>query len=221
LAVVRQEIDMGIKRAALIVAAVVAVAGLVLLRTRVAPAEESFFRSEIWLPHRGLGEGYDLALPFEGPIAGEKVSLEEARRRVPFPIPLPGYLPGDGALKEVYASSDDTATEFREAALVYANKIYIIMYYDEATLGWAWPFAEFPDIFKPVEVAGHPGLGAEPRLARTCVRYAPSEEQECRDGPGLAPGVVEWQADGLVISVSSYDYSLAELLRVAESMHVP
>jgi hypothetical protein len=211
---------MGIKRVTLIAVAVVAVVGVVLLRTRAAPADQSFFRSEIWLPHQGLGEGYSLALPFEGPIPGEKVSLDEARSRMPFPIPLPAYLPGDGTLMEVYASSADTAAEFCQAALVYENGIYIILYYDEASLGWGWAFAEFPDIFKPVEVNDHPGLGAEPGLARNCVSYAPSEEQECQDGPGLAPGLVEWQADGLVISVRSYDYSLTELLRVAESMHV-
>jgi len=208
------------KRLVLIAGAVVALVALALLTPRMFPRQESFFRSEIWLPHQSLGEGYNLALPFEGPIPGEKVSLDEARSRMPFPVPLPVYLPGSTRLMEVYASRADTATEFRQAALVYENGIYIILHYDEATMGWDWAFAEYPDIFKAVEVAGHPGLGAEPGLARECVSYAPSTDRQCTDGPGPRPGVVEWQAEGLVISIRSYDYSLAELLRVAESMDV-
>jgi hypothetical protein len=69
-------------------------------------------------------------------------------------------------------------------------------------------------------VRGHPGVGAEPGLARHCVRYAPSAEWECQDGPGPRSGVVEWQADGMVVSIRSYDYPLAKLLRIAESMDV-
>jgi hypothetical protein len=207
------------KRILLVAGAVVALVGLVLLRMRAAPAEESFYRSEIWLPHQGLGEGYDLTSSFEGPIPGERVSLDEARSRMPFPIPLPGYLPGTTRLMEVYASRADTATEFRQAALVYDNGIHIILdLEEEMTLGWETPVAEQPDIFKPVEVNGHPGLGAEPGLARDCVRYAPSTDWRCSDGPGRRPGFVEWQVGGLVIYIRSYDYSLAELLRVAESM---
>jgi hypothetical protein len=204
----------------LIAGAVVVLVGLALLTPRMFPRQESFYRSEIWLPHQSLGEGYTLTLAFEGPISGEMVSLDEARSRAPFPIPLPSYLPGTTRLMEVYASRADTATEFRQAALVYENGIYIILYYDEASMGWGWAFAEYPDIFKPVQVSGHPGLGAEPGLTRSCVSYAAAEEQECQDGPGPRPGVVEWQADGVVISIRSYDYSLAELLRVAESMEV-
>lgn len=161
-----------------------------------------------------------LALASEGPIAGDKVTLDEARRCVPFEIPVPGYLPGEAALKEVYASAIDTPREMRQAALVYANGIHIIMHYDEMALSYDSWVMEHPDIFKPVEVSGHPGIGAEPGLKRSCVSYAPSGEWECQDGPGLRPGMVQWQASGLVIAIYSYDYSLAELLRVAESMEL-
>lgn len=209
------------KRLVLAAGAVVVLVALALLRMRVAPPKEGFYRSEIWLPHQAYVLWARAALPSQGPIVGEKVSLDEARSRMPFPIPLPSYLPGPTRLMEVYASRRDTPREFSQAALVYENGIYIILYYDEATMGWDWAFAEYPDIFKAVEVAGHPGLGAEPGLARECVSYAPSTDRQCTDGPGPRPGVVEWQAEGLVISIRSYDYSLAELLRVAESMDVP
>jgi len=72
-----------------------------------------------------------------------------------------------------------------------------------------------------VAICTPPVVAVRPVLARECVRYHPSKEWECRDGPAVAPGLVDRQADGLVTAIYSYDYSLAELLRVAESMKVP
>jgi hypothetical protein len=210
------------KRLLLFAVPLVLLVGLVLVRIGNVPGEESFFRSEIWRPHHRDVGGYVPVLAWdpEGPIPGEKVTLDEARRRVPFEIPVPGYLPGEAALVEVYASAIDTPREMRQAALVYANGIYIMMHYEEMALSYDSSVREHPDIFKPVDVRGHAGVGAEPGLERSCVRKAPSEEWECQDGPGLRPGLVEWQAGGLVVAIYSYDYPLAELLRVAESMEV-
>ena len=210
---------MRVRSILLIVAPLFVLAGLLLVR--VESSDQSFYRSTIWLPHQGTGDSYDLIWPYEGPIPGDKVTLDEGRRRVPFEIPLPGYIPGEAALQEVYASAIDTPRELGQAVLVYANGIHIIMHYDEMGLSYDSWVMEHPDIFKPVEVSGHPGVGAEPGPRRSCASYAPSEEWECHDGPGPSPGLVEWQADGLVIAIYSYDYSLAELLRVAESMDVP
>jgi len=193
-------------------------AGLVLVRT--TSSGESFFRPRIWLPHQGTADDYELIWPFEGPIPGDRVTLDEARSRVPFEIPLPGYLPGEATLKEVYASGIDTPRELRQAAMVYANGIHVIIRYEEMTLSWDSWFAKHPDIFKPLEVSGHPGVGAEPGLERLCVSYAPSVEWECHDGPGLRPGTVQWQANELVIAIYSYDHPLGELLRVAESVKI-
>jgi hypothetical protein len=209
------------KRILLIAGAVVVLVGLALLTPRMFPRQENFYRSEVWLPHAAMGGAPGGLLPWEGPIAGDRVSLDEARARTPFPIALPSYMPEGTALREVYASGMDNPRLYRQAALVYENGVYIILRYGGMAWIWESPFRERPEGFEPVEVSGHGGVGAEPGLARDCVQYAPSTEWECEDGPGPRPGVVEWQADGLVTAIYSYDYSLAELLRVAESMEVP
>jgi hypothetical protein len=182
----------------LIAGAAVAAVGLVLLRVRMAPPEESFYRSEIWFPHAAMGEGYVRLLLSEGPIPGDKVSLDEARARTPFPIPLPSYMPGGAALREVYASGMDDPRLYRQAALVYENGVYIILHYGGMDWSWESPYRHRPEGFVTLEVGGHSGVGAEPRPGR--------------------PGVVEWQVGRLVAAVYSYDHSLTELLRVAESM---
>jgi hypothetical protein len=220
LAVVGQEIDMGTKHVVLIVGILAILIGLVLLAPRMFPRQESFYRSEIWLPHAAMGEGHGGLLTWEGPIPGDRVSLDEARARTPFPIPLPGYMPEGAMLREVYVSGMDNPRLFRQAALVYENGVYIILRYGGMAWSWESPFRERPEEFETVEVNGHSGVGAGPRPERICVSYAPSTYFDCRDGSGLRPGVVEWQAGGLVAAIYSYDYPLAELLRVAESMDV-
>jgi hypothetical protein len=190
----------GTKRVFPIASFVVALVGLVLLRMRVAPAEESFYRSEIWLPHAAMSEVHPGLPPWEGPIPGARVSLDEARARAPFPIALPSYMPEGGALREVYVSGTDNPRLYRQAALVYDNGVYIILRYGGMAWSWESPFRQRPEGFEPVEVSGHGGVGADPRPGR--------------------PGVVEWQVGSLVAAVYSYDHSLVELLRVAESMDV-
>jgi hypothetical protein len=194
-------------------------AALALVRIRMSPREESFYLREIWLPHAAMGGDRGGPPPSGGPIAGDRVSLEEARARTSFPIPLPSYMPEGAALREVYASGMDNPRLYRQAALVYENGVYIILRYGRMAWSWESPFRERPEGFGPVEVNGHPGVGGEPGLESMCVSNAPSTEWECREG-GPRPGVVEWQVGPLVTAVYSYDHSLTELLRVAESMDV-
>ena len=190
---------MGAKRVVLIVGAVVTLVGLAMLGSRRVRGQDSFYRSEIWLPHHVEG-ARKLPLSWQGPIAGDRVSLDEASRRMPFPIPLPSYVPEEARLREVYVSRMDDPPLYRQAALVYENGVYIILRYGGMTWSWESPFRARPEGFELVEVSGHGGVGAEPRPGR--------------------PGVAEWQVDALVTAVYSYDHSLAELLRVAESMDV-
>jgi hypothetical protein len=205
----------------LIAAPLFVLIGLVLARVdSTGQTEPSFYLSKDWLPHHGFGDCYRSIWPFEYPYSGDGITLDEARRRVPFEIPLPGYVPGEADVTEVYVSPIATQPGFWQATLVYGNGIYIITHQEETTLSWDRCFADHPDIFRPVEVSGHPGLGADVVQARICVRHSPFEESECRDGPGPSPGLVEWQAGGLAIAIYSYDYPLAELLRVAESMEL-
>jgi hypothetical protein len=189
---------MGTKRVVLIVGAALALAGLALARIRMSPREGSFYLREIWLPHAAAREGYGGLHPWQGPIAGDRVSLDEARARTPFPILLPSYMPGGAGLREVYASGMDNPPLYREAALVYENGVYVIL--RSGGMAWSWesPFRARPEGFELAQVSDHGGVGADPRPGR--------------------PGVVEWQVGPLVTAVYSYDHSLAQLLRVAESM---
>jgi hypothetical protein len=132
----------GTKRVFPIASFVVALVGLVLLRMRVAPAEESFYRSEIWLPHAAMSEVHPGLPPWEGPIPGARVSLDEARARAPFPIALPSYMPEGGALREVYVSGTDNPRLYRQAALVYDNGVYIILRYGGMAWSWESPFRQ-------------------------------------------------------------------------------
>ena len=71
------------------------------------------------------GVGPIPAPPPSPPILGEKVSLDEARRRTPYPIPIPpdGVVGAD--IQEVWASKEGAPTEFRQVYLIYANGLKI------------------------------------------------------------------------------------------------
>ncbi|HEM62638.1 MAG TPA: hypothetical protein ENO24_10140 [Chloroflexi bacterium] len=188
---------MDAERVVLIAGAAVTLVGLAMLGSRRVRGQDSFYRSEIWLPHHVEG-ARKLPLSWQGPIAGDRVSLDEASRRMPFPIPLPSYVPEEARLREVYVSRMDDPPLYRQAALVHENGVYIILRYGGMTWSWESPFRARPEGFELVEVSGHGGVGADPLPGR--------------------PGVVEWQVGPLVAAVYSYDHSLTELLRVAESM---
>lgn len=212
---------MRVRTISLIVTLLLLLGGLPLLRADSAgQTEPSFYLSKTWLPHHGFRDCYQLIWRFEYPFSGDGITLDEARRRVPFEIPVPGYVPGETDLTEVYVSPIATHPGSWQATLVYGNGIHIITRQEGMILGWGRCFADHPDMFRPVEVRGHPGLGADVVLARICVRHSPLEEWECRDGPGPSPALVEWQANGLVVAIYSYYHSLAELVRVAESMEL-
>ena len=71
------------------------------------------------------GVGPIPAPPPSPPILGEKVSLDEARRRTPYTIPIPpdGVVGAD--IQEVWASKEGAPTEFRQVYLIYANGLKI------------------------------------------------------------------------------------------------
>jgi len=195
------------------------VAGMVVLRI-VSQPPESFFRSQILVPHLAQSSGYELAWPYDGPIPGERVGWAEAQARLLFNVPLPKIVPEGARLVEIYVSFESTPFESRQVALVYSDGLYIIIRPESHILRWDSWIADDPETFVPLEVNGHQGVGSEPGPERICVSYAPALEWACEEGTGQRPGTVQFQAGGLVIEIYSYDHSLGELLRVAESMEI-
>ncbi len=145
-------------------------------------------------------------LPLDTPIAGEKVTLQTARSRVPFTLPLPGYLPGEPTaayLAEVWATSP--GSEFSSLALVYGAGITIIVHQGPNPADWS-NLSEPP--FVSVRVSGNPGIGKDPG------------DEVLDDGSTWHyNGSVSWQAGAYQLSVYG-EYPLSELLKVAESMEI-
>lgn len=139
-----------------------------------------------------------------GPIDGEKVSLDVAKARIPWTVPLPTYKVSNADLVEVWVSGENDAPKERQIYLIYADGLEISI----------WPEAQSPDFssweapFHAVKVKGISGVGTEPG-----VQKVEDEEQKY-------PGSVTWWQNGLVINIYG-DFPLTELLKVAESMPEP
>lgn len=141
------------------------------------------------------------------PIFGHKVSsIAEAQARLPYPIPLPQYIPDNAALTEVLVGITEPST--RQMALVYANGIDVVIRPQEFVSDWQTIVAEEPGGgWGLVNVRGTIGEGHEAGV------------KEVRPGVTFEYSAgVSWWENGFVISIYSYNHSLAELLRVAESL---
>ncbi len=136
---------------------------------------------------------------------GERVTLEEARRRMPFEIRQPSYLPASTTLSFIVVSPETMVREQQQIILVYSNGLFILQ--DLAPHPPTWEeLAEVPPPHKRIRVNGAPGTGHEP-----CIT------EHAMGGPVHNPGGVGWFADGMVFQVIG-DMPLEELLRTAESM---
>ena len=154
--------------------------------------------------------------PWEGPIyAADKVTLLEARTRVPFTIPVPISMP-DGAsveIEEVWVSGvqapqglEETYTELYSVALVFSDGCQMIIHQMDSPPDWDAIIAQQTPVFSEVSVNGHPGMGASPGV------------QEISGGQHRYPGSISWWADGLDITIYSNTLPLDELLKIANSL---
>jgi hypothetical protein len=141
-------------------------------------------------------------LPGESPIAGDKVSLAEAQARLPYIFTLPADTITTASISEVWVSSADMPGELQRVWLIYSNDLEISIE--------GWPespiyYVESP--FQLVTVRGVTGRGKDPGVARG----KGSREQKY-------PGSVSWWTNRVQITIYHPDFSLAQLIRIAESM---
>lgn len=155
--------------------------------------------------------------PWEGPIlAAERLTLSEARTRVPFTIPLPTSLPESAALEigEVWVSGsqvpldlgEEVYRELHSVAVVFTNGCQMIIHQMDSPPDWDGVIAQQSPIFSNVTVDGRPGMGTSPGV------------QEITGGQHRYPGSVSWWADGLQITIYSDSLPLEELVKIANSV---
>ena len=154
--------------------------------------------------------------PWEGPIyPADKVTLSEARTRVPFAIPVPISMP-DGArveIEEVWVSAvqapqglEETYNELYSVAVVFSDGCQMIIHQTDSPPDWDAIIAQQTPVFSEVSVNGHAGIGASPGV------------QDIMGAQHRYPGSVSWAADGLHITIYSHTLPLGELLKIANSV---
>lgn len=130
-------------------------------------------------PHGLIGEEAQVHVPdipnwpWEAPIvAADKVTLSEARTRVPFTIPLPTSL-SDAAsaeIEEVWVSAvqapldldEEICTELYSVAVVFSDGCQMIIHQMDSPPDWDAIIAQQTPVFSKVTINGHPGMGTSP-----------------------------------------------------------
>jgi hypothetical protein len=114
---------------------------------------------------------------------GELVSLDEAQTRLSFTIPLP-----DGfAVREVWVSPEEVASDNRAVAIQFENDLLLIIHQLANEPNWDGTVSSAPELAK-ISVNGHNGLGANPGIKFVAGKDYPY------------PGSVSWWMDGLYLS---------------------
>ncbi len=163
-----------------------------------SPSEAS--RTSLLQPSGGL-----ITL-ISSPIPGDLVSPEEAITRLPYFLPKVEYLPDGGRLSELWVSTITTPVGDRSLAMVFDNGITLIVHQERGSLNLDNLAAEPP--FQLVNVNDREGVGKNPG------------DQVLSDSSNWHyPGSVKWQVGNLVLTVYG-EYSLEELIKVAESIHL-
>ena len=164
------------------------------------------------VPATGRLEPAPAAIPMPAPAArgtiiGEKVSLEEARRRAPFAIPMPTETITEAQLLEVWASEANNPPAFRQVQLIYSNGLNVFIGGRPERIDYG-ALAKPPA--RPVQVNGIPASGKDPTVQHLEI-----------SGRVDVPGVVSWWANGVDIHIWHPSFSMDQLLKVANSMPIP
>lgn len=140
----------------------------------------------------------------EGPIVGDRATLEDAQARLSWNIPLPSITWGESQLIEVWVSPANWDMSDRQVYLIYSNGLEISIWGQSLAPDYA---AALEPPFRLVNVRGTSGLGKEAGV-----------QQIEGHGEHEYPASVTWWERGLVINIYSYSHSLDQLIAVAESM---
>ena len=153
------------------------------------------------------GVGPIPAPPPSPPILGEKVSLDEARRRTPYTIPIPpdGVVGAD--IQEVWASKEGAPTEFRQVYLIYANGLKISIGGRPDAIDYS---ALADDPFRAANVRGIPASGK-----------APAVKTLSTGGQVNTPANLSWWVNQVDIGLYHPTWSMEQLLEIGEAMPDP
>ncbi len=172
------------------------------------PTQEPTTSSQLTANDRqSPGVGPIPAPPPSPPILGEKVSLDEARRRTPYTIPIPpdGVVGAD--IQEVWASEEGAPTEFRQVYLIYANGLKISIGGRPDAIDYS---ALADDPFRAANVRGIPASGKDPAVKTLST-----------GGQVNTPANLSWWVNQVDIGLYHPTWFMEQLLEIGEAMPDP
>ena len=144
---------------------------------------------------------------------GDKVTLEEARRRTPYTIPIPPRSAAGADIEEIWATEEDTRPEAKMVRIVYSNGLEIAVYAREEELDLHKP-SLVDDVFSTTTVRGIKASGTDAFVDRI-------DLGEGEFATYNVPGSVSWWVNDVIITLYHPTLTLRELEKIAEAMSDP
>ena len=147
--------------------------------------------------------------PAHAPIVGDRVTLEEARQRTPYTIPVPSLHVVGSDIQEVWASRQNKADEYKQVYVIYSNGLKISMGGDPNTPP-PIDLSKLPDAFREENVGGKTATGKDAYVKTTNIGTQVN-----------VPASLRWWDNKVLIILYHPTMSLQELVRIGEAMPAP
>ncbi len=144
---------------------------------------------------------------------GDKVTLEEARRRTPYTIPIPPRSAAGADIEEIWASEKDMPPKFKQVWIIYSNGLEISMSSAQEETDLHKP-SLVDDVFGTTTVRGIKALGKDAYVDRI-------DLGEGEFATYNVPGSVSWWVNDVDTTLYHPTLTLRELEKIAETMSDP
>lgn len=141
------------------------------------------------------------------PIEGDSVSLEEARRRTPYTIPVPPEDVVGAELKTICVSQDRGAEDFKRVYLIYTNELEIFIGGRPEFLDRS---AHAKGPHRMTSVRGYPALGNDPYFKT----FSDGHRNHIISS-------LNWWVNRVGFTLYHPTWLMADLVRVGEAMSDP
>ncbi len=147
--------------------------------------------------------------PAHAPIVGDRVTLDEARQRTPYTIPVPPLDVVGSDIQEVWASRQNKADEFKQVYIIYSNGLKISV---GATPNTPPPvdLSKLPDAYRQENIGGKTATGKDAFVKTTNIGTRVN-----------VPASLSWWDNKVLIILYHPTMSLQELVRIGEAMPSP
>lgn len=147
--------------------------------------------------------------PAHAPIIGDRVTLDEARQRTGYTIPVPPANIVASDIQEVWASEPHIADEYKQVYIIYSNGLKISLGGDPNTPPTI-DLSKLPGAYRQENIGGKTATGKDAYVTTNNIGAQVN-----------VPASLRWWDNKVLVILYHPTMSLQELVRIGEAMPAP